>query len=149
MKIDLAYLPAEDRLQLSLENHSDWLISRNLLIKLIKAWVAKLDEIDLPEVGINLGKRDLSQEHALSLEFDGPQKRQGGFTSKQAPKLIQEVTISVNSLGSRLIIKGQEQASTISLTRKESHLLLEMLVRKARNANWVDRIEWPQWLGQT
>jgi hypothetical protein len=149
MKIDLAYLPAEDRLQLSLENHSDWLISRNLLIKLIKAWVAKLDEIDLPEVGINLGKRDLSQEHALSLEFDGPQKRQGGVTSKQAPQLIQEVTISVNSLGSRLIIKGQEQASTLSLTRKESHLLLEMLVRKARNVNWVDRIEWPQWLGQT
>lgn len=149
MKIDLAYLPSEDRLQLSLDNRADWLITRNLLIKLVKAWIDKLSEVELPKVGIDLGERDLSQEHALSLEFDGPQKSHAKISSPAITTLISEVTITVNSLGSRLIIKGQGKESRVALTRKESHLFLEMLARKSRNINWLDQIELPNWLGQT
>ena len=79
MKIDLSYLPAEDRMQLSLAEQSGWLITRSLLIKLVNAWIDKLQKIDLPDVGFSLGNRDIGQEHALSLEFDGPttsQKKQ-------------------------------------------------------------------------
>ena len=72
MELDLSYLPQEDRMRLSLRGQADWLVTRSLLTKLLPVWVERLESIELPNVGIPLGQRDLSQEHALSLEFEGP-----------------------------------------------------------------------------
>ena len=72
MKIDLSYLPEEDRLCLSLQGQVGWLFTRSLLIKMVNAWIDKLQKVELPDVGFSLGDRNIGQEHALSLEFDGP-----------------------------------------------------------------------------
>jgi hypothetical protein len=72
MKLVLTYLELEDQMRLSLRGQVDWLVTRSLLLKLLPTLIEKLQIIDLPSVGIPLGPRDLSQEHALSLEFDGP-----------------------------------------------------------------------------
>ena len=59
MKIDLTYLPVEDRMCLALQNQVGWLITRSLLLKLVTAWLEKLQSIDLPQVGFSLGDRDI------------------------------------------------------------------------------------------
>ena len=58
MELDLTYLEKEDRMRLSLRGQADWLVTRSMLLKLLPAWVAKLQSIDLPSVGIPLGPRD-------------------------------------------------------------------------------------------
>ncbi len=147
MKIDLAYLPTEDRMRLSLRGHADWFITRSLLIKLVSAWVEKLEGIDLPDVGIPLGQRDVGQEHAMSLEFDGPTTTQQKLEPTQDVKLLQEVTLTVDSLGAKLVFRGQGKESTLQLTRKESHMVLEMVAQKAKAIGWIDTVAWPAWLG--
>jgi hypothetical protein len=32
------------------------------------------------------------------------------------------------------------------LTRKESHMVLELLAQKASSASWLDAVQWPGWL---
>ena len=65
MKLDLIFLAAEDRMCLSLRGQGSWLITRSLLLKLVAAWLEKLQNIELPPVGFSLGNRDIGQEHAL------------------------------------------------------------------------------------
>ena len=147
MKIDLAYLPTEDRMRLSLRGHADWFITRSLLIKLVSAWVEKLEGIDLPDVGIPLGQRDVGQEHAMSLEFDGPTTTQQKLEPTQDVKLLHEVTLTGDSLGAKLVFRGQGKESTLQLTRKESHMVLEMFSNNARSVSWLEEVSWPNWLG--
>lgn len=149
MELDLTYLAQEDRMRLSLRGHLDWLVTRNLLLKLLMAWVDKLQSIDLPSVGIALGPRDLGQEHALSLEFDGPQPTNFKPTQASADTLLLEIKLTVDALGTRLHLLGQGQESQLTLTRKESHTLLEMLAQKARVVGWLDAVQLPPWLGAT
>lgn len=148
MQIDLTYLPQEDRMRLSLRGHADWLITRSLLLKLVSAWVEKIEAIELPAVGIPLGQRDIEQEHALSLEFDGP------TTTQQPPPnpgsnalLLSEISLTLDALGTQLVMRGQTKETKLVLTRKESHLILEMLAKKARDVKWLDAVSWPLWLG--
>ena len=147
MKIDLSYLPAEDRMHLSVAEQSGWLITRSLLIKLVNAWVDKLQKVDLPDVGFSLGNRDIGQEHALSLEFDGPTTSQKKPSTQVKSRLLQEVTLTVDSVGAKLVLRGEEVETNLTLTRKESHLVLEMLANKARAVGWLDAVVWPDWLG--
>ena len=149
MELDLTYLAQEDRMRLSLRGQADWLVTRSLLLKLLPAWVAKLQGIDLPAIGIPLGPRDLGQEHALSLEFDGPQP--SNFKPTQASKdvLLFEIKLTVDALGAKLHLVGQGRESQLALTRKESHTFLEMLAQKARLVGWLDTVQLPQWLGAT
>jgi hypothetical protein len=119
MKIDLSYLPAEDRMQLSLAEQSGWLITRSLLIKLVDAWVDKLQKIDLPDVGFSLGNRDIGQEHALSLEFDGPTTSLKKTETQVKSKLLQEVNLTVDSVGAKLVLRGEGVETKLTLTRKE------------------------------
>jgi hypothetical protein len=149
MKIDLAYLPAEDRMRLSLRGHADWLITRSLLIKLVNAWIDKLQKVELPDVGFSLGDRDIGQEHALSLEFDGPTTTQNKPSMQVKCRLLQEVTLTVESVGAKLVLKGDGVETNLTLTRKESHLVLEMMAKKARAVSWLDEVHWPSWLGST
>ena len=75
MKIDLSYLPEEDRLSLSLQGQVGWLFTRSLLIKLINAWIDKLQKVELPDVGFSLGDRDIGLEHCPLSLMDPPQLR--------------------------------------------------------------------------
>ncbi|NDG66249.1 MAG: hypothetical protein EBY23_04905 [Actinobacteria bacterium] len=147
MKIDLSYLPEEDRLCLSLQGQGGWLITRSLLIKLVNAWIDKLQKVDLPDVGFSLGNRDIGQEHALSLEFDGPTTTQKKPDIQVTSRLLQEVTLTVDSVGAKLVLKGDSIETNLTLTRKESHLVLEMLANKARAVAWLNEVVWPNWLG--
>ena len=131
---------------LSLRGQGGWLITRSLLLKLVAAWIEKLQSIDLPQVGFSLGDRDISQEHALSLEFDAPTKSEQEPPLEMKINLLQEVTLSVASIGVLLVMRGGGLETRLSLTRKESHLLLEMLASKARAAKWLDEVQWPSWL---
>ena len=147
MKLNLNYIAAEDRMCLSIWGHGAWLITRNLLLKLVAAWLEKLQSIDLPSVGFSLGNRDIGQEHALSLEFDAPTTSQLKQEPEAQNRLMQEVTLSVDAVGAKLIKRGDGAETSLTLTRKESHLVLEMLARKARAVNWLDEVPWPSWLG--
>jgi hypothetical protein len=147
MKLNLNYIAAEDRMCLSIWGHGAWLITRNLLLKLVAAWLEKLQSIDLPSVGFSLGNRDIGQEHALSLEFDTPTTSLLKQESEEQTRLVQEVTLSVDSVGAKLIIRGDGAETSLTLTRKESHLVLEMLASKARAVNWLNEVQWPSWLG--
>lgn len=147
MELDLTYLAPEDRMRLSLRGQADWLVTRSLLLKLLPAWVDKLQSIDLPAVGIPLGTRDLGQEHALCLEFDGPQPTNVKPMQASTDTLLFEIKLMVDALGAKLHLIGQGQQSQLSLTRKESHTLLEMLARKARAVGWLDAVQLPPWLG--
>jgi hypothetical protein len=149
MELDLTYLAQEDRMRLSLRGQADWLVTRSLLLKLLPAWVAKLQGIDLPAIGIPLGPRDLGQEHALSLEFDGPQPSNFKPTQTSADVLLLEIKLTVDALGAKLQLVGQGRESRLALTRKESHTFLEMLAQKARVVGWLDTVQLPQWLGAT
>ena len=146
MKIDFAYVTTEDRMRLSLQGQSDWYMTRSLLLKLVSAWIDKLNEVDLPSVGIPLGLRDIGQEHALSLEFDAPTSTHQLQSPAVDAKLLQEVTLTVDALGAKLVLRGQGLQTKISLTRKESHMLLEMFAQKAKAVGWTDAITWPKWL---
>ena len=147
MELDLTYLKQEDRMSLSLRGHADWLVTRGLLLKLLPAWVEKLQSIDLPSVGIPLGPRDLGQEHALSLEFDGPKSTNFQPTKASPDTLLIEIKLTVDALGAKLHLIGQGRESQLALTRKESHTLLEMLAQKARAVGWLDTVQLPRWLG--
>jgi hypothetical protein len=147
MELDFAYLASEDRMRLSLRGQINWLITRSLLLKLLPAWVDKLQSIDLPSVGIPLGPRDLGQEHALSMEFDGPQASHYQPTQASDDTLLFEIKLTVDALGAKLHLIGQGKESQLALTRKESHTLLEMLAQKARVVGWLDSVQLPQWLG--
>ena len=52
-------------------------------------------------------------------------------------------------MGAKLVLKGDGVETNLILTRKESHLVLEMLVKKARAVMWLDEVQWPSWLGST
>ena len=147
MELDLTYLAQEDRMRLSLRGQADWLVTRSLLLKLLPALVLKLQSIDLPSVGIPLGPRDLGQEHALSLEFDGPQTTNFKPTLALTDTLLFEIKLTVDALGAKLHLLGQGRESQLTLTRKESHTLLEMLAQKARAVGWLDAVQLPPWLG--
>ena len=147
MKIDLSYIPEQDRLRLSLQGNAHRLITRSLLLKLVPAWLEKLHSVGLPNVGFPLGDRDIGQEHALSLEFDGPTASRQKSLPELNARLVHEITLTVDPTGVRLVMRGEGAETNLTLTRKESHLVLEMLAKKAREAQWLSEVAWPSWLG--
>lgn len=83
----------------------------------------------------------------MSLEFDAPTTSKQKAESEIKAKLLQEVTLSVDAMGAKLLLRGQGVETSLTLTRKESHLVLEMLASKARGVKWLDEVQWPSWLG--
>lgn len=147
MNLDLTYLPADDRMRFSVRSQADWLITRRLLLKLLDAWLQKLQTIDLPAVNVPLGQRDIALEHALSLEFDGPHTTQQAPKATPEAKLLEEVSITVDKVGTQMVMRGAGVETSFSLTRMQSHMVLEMLAKKARDVQWIDAHQLPQWLG--
>ena len=147
MKIVLSYVHEQDRLRLSLQGNAHWLITRSMLLKLVPAWLEKLHSVDLPNVGFSLGDRNIGQEHALSLEYDGPTTSQQNPPQELNARLVHEITLTVEPTGVKLVMRGECAETNLVLTRKESHLVLEMLAKKAREAQWLSEVVWPSWLG--
>jgi hypothetical protein len=134
---------------LSLGEQCGWLITRSLLIRLVNAWIDKLKRVELPDIGFSLGARDIGKEHALSLEFDAPTTTQKKIDTKVKNRLVLEATLTVDSVGAKLILRGGDVETNLTLTRKESHLVLEMLANKARIVGWLKEVVWPNWLGSS
>jgi hypothetical protein len=151
--MDLSYLLEEDRLKLTLrkmQSHTRWTLTRRMTLALLTVWIEKLESVDLPQIdieGLNLNMRDLKQEHALSLEFDGPQISNTSISSPASTCLVKEVTLQVTGTDSTFTLKSESESEQIQLTRKESHALLEMLALKAQQANWLTSPHLPSWLG--
>ena len=149
--MDLTYLFVEDRLAFtirSLYTQSRWSLTRRMTLALLNAWVEKLESVDLPPVyvkGLNNTPRNLKQEPALSLEFDGPQISNASLKSLDSSCLAKEVTLRVTNTDSTFTLKSENQFSEIQLTRKESHALLEMLAIKAKQVNWLCSPKLPNW----
>jgi len=146
LKVDLRYMPLEDRMVLSVRGHSAWLLTRNLLLKLIQAWLDSLEKVALPKVPVPMGQRSLAQEHKLSLEEDKPVINQEQV-AHATPVLINKVDVRVSEAGVSLTLHGGEKAVNLNFTRKDAHLVLEMLAGRARAAKWTDGVVWPPWLG--
>lgn len=107
-------------------------------------------EVGLPQLqmpGVNPMPRNLSQEHALSLEFDGPSLNPEIANPAQVVLLATEVSLSVSELECVFVLKAGKASSQLKLTRKEAHAFLEMLARKAKDAGWLKLPQWPEWLG--
>lgn len=151
--IDLSYLASEDRLLLSLRSglqRSDWWLTRRLTSLMVLHWIQKMDQVGLPELnlpGVSKIKRNLSQEHSLSLEFDGPAHNALLLKSIEETSLATEVTLSVSELECIVEFKSAHETAKVKLTRKEAHAFLEMLAGKARVAGWLTLAHWPEWIG--
>jgi hypothetical protein len=61
--------------------------------------------------------------------------------------LIKKVDVRVSETGVTLTLYGGETAVNLNFTRKDAHLVLEMLAGRARAAKWTDGVVWPAWLG--
>ncbi len=149
MKLDLSYMAEEDRMFLSISEKVGWLLTRSMLIKLVKAWTDRLEVISLPSVPIPLGARNIRQEHELSIEFDKPKINFQQPTLRLEAVLVQEVKLTVEPMSTQIQFKGELHQICLFLTRKESHMVLELLASKARVINWVDEIILPEWLGKS
>jgi hypothetical protein len=147
MHLDLTYLPCEDRMLLTVRGKAAWLLTRKLLVRVVVAWLKKLELVDLPHVGFELGKRNIELEHSLSLEFDDLRSVELPNTSPPDTPLLSEVTLRVDSFGATVVLRGGKQTVGLTMTRKEAHLVLEMLAFKARSAGWATAVAWPDWLG--
>ena len=153
IQLDLAYIAEEDRVLITLykdQDHFDWWLTRRMGIALVSAWLEKLEAIGLPQIAIaqlQNPNRNLPLEHELSLEFDGPKSKKVSTNPNPNAMLIQEVSISVSQVDCLLLIKAEGQSTRLNLTRKESHAFLEMVAAKARHADWINKPNWPIWLG--
>ncbi len=153
LQLDLAYIAEEDRVLITFfkdRDRVDWWLTRRMGIALVNAWIEKLEVIGFPQIAVaqlQKSDRNLPLEHELSLEFDGPKLKKVKTYPSQNTALIQEVFISVSLVDCVLLFKAIGKSTQLSLTRKESHAFLEMIASKAREANWVDIPDWPNWLG--
>ena len=151
--IDVAYNAGEDRLRMSLrlgKDRTDWWLTRRLTTLMVTRCMQKMVEVGLPKLsvpGVAPIERDLSQEHALSLEFDGPASQSSDASPAQHTLLASELSLSVNELECVIVLKSDKAHSQLKLTRKEAHAFLEMLASKAKSAGWLESPHWPGWLG--
>jgi hypothetical protein len=128
----------------------NWWLTRKLMLRLIKVWVEKLEEVALPSVPSFLPDfpRNLQQEHILALEFDGPQPKTDTPPQINAKDglLIEKINLRVSSLQTHVSLRGVGEETTLKLSRRETHALLEMLFVKSKHAGWLKTVTFPYWL---
>lgn len=61
--------------------------------------------------------------------------------------MLEEVSITVDKVGSQMVMRGAGVMTALSLSRMQSHMVIEMLAKKARYVLWVDAHQLPHWLG--
>ena len=153
MQIDLTYLDTEDRMLLKIFTAKvdvSWLITRKLLLRLLKVWTAKLEEVALPSMAEYLpsAPRNLEQEHSLALEFDGPQPKNESIpiVNLGGAHLLLEINLKLSSIQTQLTLRSATQETTLSLSRRETHAFIEMLFVKSKHAGWLVTASFPDWL---
>jgi hypothetical protein len=153
VQIDLTYLDTEDRMLLKIVTAKvdvSWLLNRKLLLRLLKVWTAKMEEVSLPSMGGYLPNtpRNLEQEHSLALEFDGPQPKNESFPvfNLSYAHLLLEINLKLTSIQTQLTLRGSSQEITLSLSRRETHAFIEMLFVKSKHAGWLVGASFPKWL---
>jgi hypothetical protein len=152
MNLQLAYVVAADRLCLTVrypDAQVSWWLTRRLTLQWVTGWLEKLGAVALPELplpGLAL-PRDLAMEHGLSLEVDGPQPGGPPPPPPEQVGMLEAVTMQVTALSSVLRLSGSGRSVQGELTRKDSHAVIELLARQCRQAGWLDRPDWPPWLG--
>lgn len=153
MQIDLTYIDSEDRMLLSVNTEKvnlNWWLTRKLMLRFIKAWAVRLEEVALPSVSGFLPNvpRNLQQEHSLALEFDGPQPKTDApnLSKINAGLLIEEINLKVSSIQTQVSLRGEGKETILKLSRRETHALLEMLFVKSQHAGWLNAVTFPDWL---
>ncbi len=153
MQIDLTYLDTEDRMLLKIvaaKVDLSWLLTRKLMLRLLKVWTAKLEEVALPSMGDFLpnAPRNLEQEHSLALEFDGPQPKNelAPALSINGAHLLLEINLKLNSIQTQLTLRGVSQETSLNFSRRETHAFIEMLFMKSKQAGWLVAASFPDWL---
>lgn len=159
LNVDMQADLAQDRILLRIryEQPVAWLLTRRLALRWVAAWIERLQAIDLPDLPpLFCGgmARDLRAEHELAIEPD-PALPTVGHVSvdptlvRQAvPTLLELVEIRVRSTDTLLKFRGAGLVCAVELTRRDSHRMLEFLVRKVRTMGWLDAPDLPSWLGE-
>lgn len=153
VQIDLTYLDTEDRMLIKIvaaKVDVTWLLTRKLLLRLLKVWTAKLEEVALPSISDFLpnAPRNLVLEHSLALEFDGPQPKNESapILSINGAHLLLEINLKLNSIQTHLTLRGVSQEISLSFSRRETHAFIEMLFNKSKQAGWLVAASFPDWL---
>jgi len=153
VQIDLTYLNTEDRMLLKIvaaKVDVSWLLTRKLLLWLLKVWTAKLEEVALPsmcDLFPNI-PRNLEQEHSLALEFDGPQPKNESAPALNVSgaHLLLEINLKLDSIQTKLTLKGSSQETSLNFSRRETHAFIEMLFIKSKQSGWLVAASFPDWL---
>ena len=157
MKMDVTYHPAQDRLRLCLrtdQQSTDWWLTRRITLRLLQALLQQLERVPLPTLNQpwlpSPAEREIAQEHAMSLEFDALVADDPGRSTQPGPTglLVDTATLNVSPTETRLELVSGKSNAKLSLTRMESHALVEALALMARNGQWLTGIDLPPWLGQ-
>lgn len=156
LSLDLTYVAHQDRIRLTMRQAGiapvDWWWTRRMTLRVLQVWVNKLDAVPLPDLPSlpwlsAPGKRDLAQEHALSLEFDGPQGQKQPLIETEKTYLLTTVHLNVGATDCSLQMVAGQASVRLSFTRREAHAMLEAIALQARQAHWLDSVSLPAWLG--
>lgn len=155
-QISLTYDANEDRLLLKLrdaEQQVSWWLTRRITLRLLKAWLTKLQEVAPPTIDMpwmpQLNHRKLNEEHALSLEFDAIRQERTRDDGRAVVGLVTSVNLAVTSTDSRLTFVAAGSKASVTLTRMESHAMVEALALHARQSQWLNGWKLPAWVGAT
>ena len=157
MKMDVTYHPAQDRIRLCLrsdEQSTDWWLTRRLTLRLLQALLQQLERVPLPTLNQpwlpRPAEREMAQEHAMSLEFDALVADDPGRSTQPAQTglLVDTATLNVSPTETRLELVSGKSNAKLSLTRMESHALVEALALMARKGQWLTSVDLPPLLGQ-
>lgn len=155
-QISLTYLPDEDRLHLRIaagEQHSHWWLTRRITLRLLTAWLGKLNEVAPPTLSLpwmrQSAERNLHEEHELSLEFDALRHEPKLAQMGDSAGLVSSIQLNVTPTDTSLSLMASGSQTSVALTRKESHALVEALGLQARKAEWLQGLALPDWIGRS
>lgn len=154
-QISLTYDANEDRLHLLIvadDQQGHWWLTRRITLRLLTAWLGKLDEVAPPTLAMpwmpQSAERKLHEEHELSLEFDALRHEPVRAKLGESVALVTTMQLNVTPMDTSLSLVAAGTKASVTLTRKESHTLVEALGLQARKAEWLQGLALPDWIGR-
>jgi hypothetical protein len=155
-QVSLTYIDSEDRLHLRIASDgrpSHWWLTRRVALNLLRAWLARLEEVAPPRLELpwmpQTAQRELRQEHELSVDLDDLRREPKRQVVDDAAQLVSTVRLQVTSMETKLTLMAGQNMTSLSLTRKESHAMVEVLGLQARQAQWLKGMSLPEWIGRS